>query len=194
MCNEIARRIALALVREDFSQLRIPLRFPEGAPNFAPLDSIRITDPAVIVRWADDAAEMVTRRWSWPGPNGKPVYNFRSDGRRLDTGRCLIPVDAFYEFTAPADPRQRRKDKWSFGHAAEPWFCLGGLWRKDATAGEAFTLLTCPPGPDVEPYHARQMIVVERRDWRGWLDGSASTADICLPLPAGTLKVTAVGR
>jgi hypothetical protein len=30
-----------------------------------------------------DAAELVQRRWSWPGRGGKPVYNFRSDGREF---------------------------------------------------------------------------------------------------------------
>ena len=54
------------------------------------------------------------RRWSWPGSGGKPVYNFRSEGRRFEAGRdsatgapgegfgrCLIPLDAFFEFTDP---------------------------------------------------------------------------------------------
>ena len=44
MCNEQRRRIALGQIRDDWSQTRIPLRFPEGLPNLAPLDSIRITD------------------------------------------------------------------------------------------------------------------------------------------------------
>ena len=89
MCNEAARRIPLDQLRSDWGQTRFPLRFPEGLPNMAPLESIRITDPSVIVRAAGDApgeAELVTRRWSWPGPTGKPVYNFRSDGRVLDHG------------------------------------------------------------------------------------------------------------
>jgi len=96
MCNEAARRIALDQLRADWSEIRIPLRFPEGLPNMAPLDSIRITDPTVIIRAAKDApgeAEVITRRWSWPSPNGKPVYNFRSDGREFRNtdagGRCL---------------------------------------------------------------------------------------------------------
>ena len=54
------------------------------------------------------------RRWSWPGAGGKPVYNFRSDGREFPSGRCLILTDGFYEFTAPADPKQKRKDRWLF--------------------------------------------------------------------------------
>ena len=213
MCNEAARRIALGLLRDDFSQVRIPLRFPEGSPNMAPLPSIRITDPTVIVRLAapaDDApaadpgdtpADCVTRRWSWPGPTGKPVYNYRSDGRDLRNGgaggRCLIPVDGFYEFTAPADPKQKRKDKWFFTHATDAWFCIAGLWRGGVAlgdgVGEAFTMLTTEPGPDVAPYHARQVVVLDRADWAGWLDGSAASAALCRPAPAGTLKVERVG-
>ena len=50
MCNEQRRRIALDQIRNDWSQTRIPLRFPEGLPNLAPLDSIRITDPNAIIR------------------------------------------------------------------------------------------------------------------------------------------------
>jgi putative SOS response-associated peptidase YedK len=193
MCNEAARRIELGLMREDFAQLRIPLRFPEGLPNMAPLDSVRITDATVIVRGVADGAELVTRRWSWPGAGGRPVYNYRSDGRDLRRGRCLIPVDGFYEFTAPADSKQKRKDKWLFTKRGEPWFCVAGLWRADAAVGEAFTMLTCPPGPDIAPYHARQVVVLERRDWAGWLDGSAASGDLCVPVPAGTFDVVLVG-
>ena len=50
MCNEAARRTALGLMREDFSQLCIPLIFPEGLPNLGDAPSIRITDSTVIVR------------------------------------------------------------------------------------------------------------------------------------------------
>lgn len=195
MCNEAARRIELGLIRDDFAELRIPLRFPEGAPNMAPLDSFRITDPTVIIRAAAHAegeAEMVTRRWSWPGPSGKPVYNYRSDGRDIRKGRCLIPVDGFYEFTAPADPKRKRKDKWLFRRAGEPWFCIAGVWREDAGVGEAFAMLTCEPGPDVAPYHARQVVVLDRANWAGWLDGSAASAALCRPALAGTLQVEPV--
>ena len=43
MCNEAARRTALGLMREDFSQLKIPLRFPEGLPNRGEVPHIRTT-------------------------------------------------------------------------------------------------------------------------------------------------------
>ncbi|WP_293880242.1 SOS response-associated peptidase [Sphingomonas sp.] len=212
MCNEVARRISLDLLRNDFDQRKIRLFYPENAPNMEPLSSIRITDSTVIVRatvragrgLGDDdsmAAELVTRRWSWPGAHGKPVYNFRSDGRDLASGRCLIPVDAFYEFTTAADPEARSpknklKDKWAFTHARDDWFAIAGLWRKTAgvngEVGEAFTMLTTEPGPDVAPYHARQMVVIERDDWARWLDPACPSETLTRPLPAGTLSVTQV--
>ena len=194
MCNEVARRIALGQLREDWSQLKIPLLFPEGLPNLAPLDSIRITDTTLVIRApANDnaSAEAIQRRWSWPGPGGKPVYNYRSDGRDLRTGRCLIPVDAFYEFTASADPARKRKDKWAFRLAGHDWFCIAGLWRADAQVGEAFTMLTCPPGPDIAPYHSRQVAVLGREAWARWLDPAVPAGELCRPLPAGSLTVGA---
>jgi putative SOS response-associated peptidase YedK len=191
MCNEAARRIELGLLRDDWGQTRIPLIFPEGLPNMAPLDGFRITDSTTIIRGDTTQAELVTRRWSWPGTGGKPVYNFRSDGRTLNQGRCLIPVDQFYEFTAPADPKQKRKDKWAFRLAGHEWFCIAGLWRTDPAVGEAFTMLTCPPGPDIEPYHGRQVVVLGRDDWARWLDPAIPSGELCRPLPAGSLTVQA---
>lgn len=196
MCNEAARRIALGELRDDWHETRIPLVFPEGVPNMAPLESFRITDPTVILRGVDGQAgqaELVTRRWSWPGAGGRPVYNYRSDGRDLRRGRCLIPVDSFFEFTTPADPKQKRKDKWAFRLRDHRWFCIAGLWRTDPTVNEAFTMLTCPPGPDIAPYHSRQVVVLEREAWARWLDPEVASADLCQPLPQGSLSVERVG-
>ena len=188
MCNEVRRTVALGRIRDDFSQVRIPLRFPEGLPNLAPLESVRITDPTAIVRSGADGAELVVRRWSWPGPSGRPVYNFRSEGREFGSGRCLVPVDGFYEFTAPADPKAKRKHKWLFTKADEDWFCIAGLWRA-GEAGEAFTLLTVAPGPDVAPYHDRQVAVLDRADWAAWIDPAAPASELLRPLPAGSFEI-----
>ena len=212
MCNEAYRRAQIGQIREDWSQLRIPLRFPEGIPNFPPLESIRITDRVEIIRPSASepgAAEMVTRRWSWPSPTGKPVYNFRSDGRSFGNGpaggRCLIPVDGFFEFTDPPPPGagapagdtpkpkgKRPKSKWAFTVAGLDWFCIAGVWRTDPQAGEAWAMLTCPPGPDIAPYHNRQVVVLTPPDFARWLDPEVPAAELCQPLPAGTLAVQQV--
>ena len=192
MCNEVRRNIALGKIRDDFSQIRIPLRFPEGLPNLAPLQSIRITDPNAIVRIGGEGAELVVRRWSWPGPNKKPVYNFRSEGREFGSNRCLIVADGFYEFTANADPKAKRKHKWLFTKKDEDWFCIAGIWRSTPEVGEAFTMLTTEPCADVAPYHSRQIAVLDRSAWAQWLDPSVPAGDVLKPLPAGSLDVTQV--
>lgn len=211
MCNEAYRRRELEKMLRGFSQARLPIRFPEGMPNFAPLPSIRITDRVEIVRPAADApgeAEMVTRRWSWPGPTGKPVYNFRSDGRDIaHASRCLIPVDGFFEFSdappteeadlfgAPAPaPRKGKplKAKWAFTLAGHDWFAIAGIWRTHPEAGEAWSMLTCPPGPDIAPYHDRQVVVLSPQDCTRWLDPAIPSEALCRPLPAGSLTVERV--
>lgn len=195
MCNEHRRRVALGQIRNDWGETRIPLRFPEGLPNLAPLDSIRITDRNAIIRACGEAAgeaELVVRRWSWPGPGGRPVYNYRSEGRAFDRGRCLIVTDGFYEFTAPAAAGQKRKDKWLFTLKDHEWFCIAGLWRADPAVGEAFTMLTVAPGPDLAPYHSRQVAVLGRDDWARWLDPATAAGDLLGPAPAGSLQVAPV--
>lgn len=192
MCNDYRMRVELDTIGQDFSDTRLPLRFPEGIPNLEPRDDVRITELAPIVRrGADGSAELVQRRWSWPGPGGKPVYNFRSDGRTFDRGRCLIVTSGFYEFTKPTDQKQKLKDKWLFTKADESWFCIAGLWRT-TDVGEAFTMLTTPPGPDVAPYHNRQVAVLGRADWSAWLDPTTPAPGIIKPLPPGTLVVERV--
>ena len=205
MCNEAFRKREIEKLQKDWGQTGILLKFPEGIPNFAPRESIRITDRVEIIRAANDqadAAEMVTRRWSWPGPGGKPVYNFRSDGRSFDnaptSGRCLLPVDGFFEFTDPPAPdgavrgKKPPKSKWAFTVKGLDWFCIAGIWRTDPTVGEAFTMLTCPPGPDMAPYHSRQVVVLTPADYGRWLDPSVPATELCRPAPAGTLEVTQV--
>jgi putative SOS response-associated peptidase YedK len=191
MCNEHRRLVALGQIPEDWSHTRIPLRFPEGLPNLAPLESIRITDPTVIIRMSrgePGAAELLQRRWSWPGPGGRPVFNYRSEGRDFPNGRCLIVADGFYEYTAPREAGRKRKDRWLFTMKGEPWFGIAGLWR-DSEVGEACTMLTTAPGPDVAPYHDRQVVVLGRDQWAVWLDPDVPAAELLKSSPAGTLEV-----
>ena len=194
MCNLYTQTKAPEAIRTLFERLQMPLTFPEGIPNLEPRD-IAITDPGPIVRAHNhDSYEMVVRRWSWPGPGGKPVYNYRSDGREFSTGRVLILADGFYEFTAPKDPKQKRKDRWLFTSANAGMLGIAGLTRTVPDIGEAYTMLTTEPGEDVAPYHSRQIAVVSQDAWRAWLDGSVPAADLLKPLPAGSLVVSLAPR
>lgn len=190
MCNLYQLEKNVDAVRRLFAEQQIPLEFPEGIPNFQPRD-VRITERAPIVRFNRDrtAAELVERRWSWPGPAGKPVFNMRSDGRDFSKDRCLALADGFYEFTNPLDPKQKRKDCWLFRAAGD--FAIAGLVRDHPEVGEAFTLLTVPPGADIAPYHNRQVALLTPPHWRSWLDGSRRSAELLAPSGPGQLTVSA---
>jgi putative SOS response-associated peptidase YedK len=191
MCNDFGNNIPYSAYLEAFREIRLPVVFPTAAPNLEPRDDIWPTEPAPIFRRREDGVEMVQLRWGFPParPKGAPIINFRSEGRRFPKGRCLIPASHFFEFTGTKSP----KSKWKFAKAGEDWFCFAGLWRAMPDgSGEAFTILTTDPGPDVAPIYDRQMVILNRTDWPAWLDLTRPEAELLRPLPAGSLTVEQV--
>ncbi len=192
MCNDYGNHIPYDDYLQAFSQIRIPVKFPAAAPNLQPREDIWPTDTAPVIRQLKDGTNEFTQlRWGFPPgrPKAAPVINFRSEGRRFPKGRCLVPASHFFEFTGTKSP----KSKWKFTKAGEEWFCFAGLWRPMPDgAGEAFTLLTTEPGPDVAPIHDRQMVIFNRQDWSTWLDLTRPEAELLRPLPAGSLAVEQV--
>ena len=188
MCNLYRLHKGSDAIRQLFAGMGKQLSFPEGIPNLEPRD-IHITDPGPIVRMGSAGPEMVVRRWSWPAPNGKPVYNLKSDGRNFPRDRCLVIADGFYEYTVPEDPKQKRKDRWLFTPADGGLLGIAGLVRANPQVGEAYTMLTAEPGPDVSPYHRRQIVLLPPERWFDWLDPSVPSSELTRPSEAGYLQV-----
>lgn len=188
MCNEIARQIALNKLREAMREKSLPLFEWTGGriPNdLDPKDSIKIRDSALVVRHANDKLVGAMTTWAWPARNGKPVFNFVSEGRDFsDSDRVLILATGFYEYTAPENPKVKLKDRHLFTMAGEDWFWIAGIVR-DA----AFTMLTTAPGPDVKPYHDRQIVVLRPLEGLAWLDLSAPQDELLRAPPKGALEV-----
>ena len=184
MCSQYQIKLPLHIVEASFSHTRFPLRFPQGRPNIEPRDQVTIGDAAVIVTVEDDAPSLLTMPFSWKGPNGRPVFNFRSDGRRFDgTRRCLVPASGFFEFTEP-QPGQKRKTRWRFTLSGSEWFWMAGIIRDGG-----FALLTTPPGEDIAPYHDRQIVVLPPEEGLHWLSLSRPETELLRPLPKGALQV-----
>ena len=191
MCNDFGNNIPYSDYLAAFSETRIPVKWPSAAPNLEPREDIWPTDRAPVIRRHEDGAnEFSELRWGFPSARlkGPPVINFRSEGRRFPVGRCRVPASHFFEFTGTKSP----KTKWKFTKANEDWFCFAGLWRPVAAGGEAFTLLTTEPSPDVAPIHDRQMIILERANWSAWLQQTSNEAKLLLAVPAGSLSVEQV--
>lgn len=187
MCNEYQLILPFDEVIEEFNRTRNPLVFPEGLPNFGPTSSIRIGDraPAIWAGAEDPEARMTP--WAWKGPGGRPVFNFRSDGRDFSNAlRCVIPADGFFEFTDP-EPGHKRKTKWRFTHKDQTSFWIAGLIKDGA-----FAMLTTEPGPDIAPYHDRQIVLLPKGSAMDWLDVTRTSADLLRPSPAGSLTIEKV--
>lgn len=50
-------------------------------------------------------------------------------------------------------------------------------------------MLTTSPGPDVAPYHDRQVVVLGRQHWATWLDRNWPAGELLRSLPAGSIDV-----
>lgn len=163
--------------------LKLPVVWEGQASNFEPRPEIKMTELAPIVRHIGDQAVVSMTKWAWPGPKG-PVFNFQSDGRDFSkSDRVLIPADAFYEFTDKL-PGQKRKTRWKFTMVDNPLFWVAGIVKNGC-----WTMLTTEPGPDIKPYHDRQIVVLAAEGGRDWLDLSRPQAEILSPAPVRTLTV-----
>ena len=198
MCNRYGYLSPITRLVDEFSQVRIPLRFKDGAiPNTEPREHIRPTNIAPIIRPLDRTSpsagvEMVDARW-WLIPffhrksvkDWKPMCTnaraetvatastFREAFKRR---RCLVPATHFFEWTGPVGS----KVMWRFTKANSEVFCFPGLWDvAETTDGR------------IEPYHNRQPVVLEPDQWATWLDLSADPAPC---LRAGLAGVIAVER
>ena len=66
---------------------------------------------------------------------------------------------------------------------------IAGLWREDEEQ-RRFTMLTTEPGPDLEPFHDRQVAVLAPEEWEHWLYLDRPEGELLRPLPKGSLRVS----
>ena len=196
MCASYEAKFSIRQLVDLFAGAEAPLALTGGLPNLEPVAEVRPTDPAMAVRVVAGAADLVPMRFGFPPPAGRkagPVINFRSEGREIANGprqgRALVPASGFYEFTGDTYPKTR----WKLAAPDGSPLLLAAVWRA-GEAGEAFSLLTAEPGPDVAPYHTRGVLPLPPRVWADWLFARRPTQDILAPPPGGTLVAAAAPR
>ncbi|MBO9710653.1 MAG: SOS response-associated peptidase family protein [Caulobacter sp.] len=165
--------------------LKLPVVWEGQASNFEPRPEIKMTEVAPIVRHVGDQAVVSMTQWAWKAPTGKPVFNYVSEKRDFSkSDRVLIPADAFYEFTAKLTPGQKRLTRWKFTMVDNPLFWIAGIVKNGC-----WTMLTTEPGPDIKPYHDRQIVLLSAKAGLDWLDLTRPQSEILAPAPAGALSV-----
>jgi putative SOS response-associated peptidase YedK len=191
MCNDYEQHVSWAEYCKAMEQLELGVPAQQSASDLPPADDIRINDPAPVMRLAGNGVELVPMTFGLP-PKGRggPVFNFRSEGRSFgNSNRCLIPASAFFEFTGKRYPKAKHR----FTLQDASFMAIAGLWRDTEGGGPpAFTMLTTAPGPDVEPYHDRQVAVLRPEAWAAWLYLTKPEAELLRPLPTGSLEVETV--
>ncbi len=189
MCNAYEQQVTHAQYRKAIDALELVASSNEEALDTS--GEIRIGDTGPVLRAAGNGVELVLMRFGWPPPRPKagPVFNFKSDKRSfVDSLRCVIVLSGFFEFTGTKYP----KAKHHFTLKGSPIMGIAGLWSEDDAGELSFTMLTTAPGPDIEPYHDRQVCVLAPQDWAHWLFLSKPQDQLLRPLPAGTLNVVKV--
>ena len=83
MCNEYGNQVTYDQYIAAFSQVRLPLFVEGNGPDLSPRSGIHIRDTAPIIRRGGDGVELTELTWAPRDRNKKPVFNFRSEGRRL---------------------------------------------------------------------------------------------------------------
>ena len=189
MCNDYEQHVTHQQYLEAIKGLELD---SSDAPTELPqADDIRIGDVGPVLRAAGNGVEVVSMRFGWPPPRPKapPVFNFKSDGRHFDKSkRCLVILSGFFEFTGTKSPKSKHR----FSLKGSPIMAIAGLWSEDADGALSFTMLTTEPGPDIAPYHDRQVCVILPEDWAHWLFLTKPEEELLKPLPAGMLDVVTV--
>jgi putative SOS response-associated peptidase YedK len=191
----------------DFSELRVPFRLAPNhpLPNFQSTWNLAPTDPIPIVRRdrEDGLRRLDVVRWGWLpywAKDAKLSYStFNARGEEVATKpvfrdafkrrRCLIPLDAFYEWKTIGP-----KEKQPYAFALKPGgpMAMAGLyenWR--SPAGEnvpSATIITCAPNALVAELHNRMPVILPPETWPTWLGEEPAELEqlqaILAPYPA----------
>jgi putative SOS response-associated peptidase YedK len=144
----------------------------------------------------DGKRELVPMRWglipAWWAKSLKEIpatFNARAESvadkpmfRDAFRGqRCIIPASGFYEWTGDKGNKQPHLFTAADG---SPILAFAGLWDRwrNRAAGEhilSCTIIVCGANKWMQAYHDRMPVILDEKDFDGWLDGS---------LAAGALK------
>ena len=191
MCNDYEQQVAYADYRRAVKAADLEPPAGESEADLPRADDVRIGDLGPVIRAQGNGIELVPMTFGFPPqrPKAGPVFNFKSDGRHFaDSRRCVIVLSGFFEFTGTKYPKAKHR----FSLKDSPIMGIAGLWSEDKDGALSFTMLTTTPGPDIKPYHDRQVVVLRPADWAHWLFLTRSEEDLLMPLPSGSLNVETV--
>ena len=131
--------------------------------------------------------------------DGAPVINARIETVAekplfrdlLQTNRCLVPADGFYEWKKD----RGGKRPYRIGLRDGGVFTMAGLWSRvhtgDGSEHATCAIVTIPPNDLMKGIHDRMPALIQPEDLQVWLDPKASERDLLAamePYPASSMR------
>ena len=185
--------------------------------NVAPTDPhwvvrLRPGEPSSGAVQHEGEREIAQARWGFAPPPSRggarrgPLINARSESWRMPgvkdalsspsatRGRCVVPVDGFYEWVGDA---KAKRPIWFSAPSAEGeaprLLRFAGLWEADPGGALRFTFFTTAANDVVADVHDRMPVILAPGDVDTWLGADADAAvSLLRPAPIGTLGARAV--
>jgi putative SOS response-associated peptidase YedK len=178
MCGRFVQERPASELAEIF--LAEPLVDDPG-PRF----NVAPTDEALVVVQREDRRAITAYRWGliphWADSvkAGSRMFNARAETLTsspafrdsLRRKRCLVPVEAFYEWRREGTVRQ----PYTIGRSDGRPLVLAGLWDgwRDPDLDQVrrtFTIVTTAPNDTMATIHNRMPVMLDESDWSTWLD------------------------
>ena len=204
MCGRVVQSsgpVRLAIVDgldvHDSRLTNLPRRF-NGAPGQELLvirqnhkTGERSLDPirwGLIPSWCDDAKggrKPINGR-------GEAIATTRTFCEAYRVRRCILPVDAFYEWRPPPGRQAyaiAMKDRSPFAIAGvwENWKSPGGEWIR------TFAVITSQANTLLADIHHRMPVILHTRDYDRWLGDDPDPRDLLAPFPSEPMQFWPIG-
>jgi putative SOS response-associated peptidase YedK len=178
-------------------------RTPQDEPESAPVRQLRNLRWGLVPSWAKDpkiGSRMINAR-------AETVHEKPAFRRAFKTRRCLVPVDAFYEWFETQElgkSGKPLKQPFAIRPSDGEVLALAGLYEfwhdteKPADWLVTFAIITTTATDDVGRIHDRMPMAVPRERWGQWLDPRVEDADevraLMAPPTQGTLEIYPVAK
>ena len=158
--------------------------YTEDIARYNPIPSYNIvpTHPLPFID-QEDRKHLQVGLWGWNIPmetGSKLVINSRLEEidqkksfiPRLQHGRCIIPLDGYYEWVR--NGKQKIPYRITLLHGE--LFTVAGLWREEVNAEGEFvsrlSIVTIKAQSDIEFIHDRMPLILKKEEESSWLDGT----------------------
>lgn len=157
-----------------------------ATPNHAPSWNIAVTQVSPVVRRHPESGERhldalrwgLVPRWAADARDAAKLMNARAEGiadkpsfrEAFRKRRCLVPMDAFYEWRKAEDGS---KQAYAVALASGEPMAVAGLWegwkQPDGAWLRSFTLITTEANEKQALVHARMPVLLPPEVWDAWL-------------------------